>query len=162
MLKSISKSDVLQIFLSHVHPSSPIRSKLSVHCLSQKSRPKKISAAAAVAFEGLARNAGVAFDDAGWQEELGSNPAPTITDFENYWKGILVEPAVKPEVTQQLLAEIPLVAENHPVQDEDEDGAVRRQGVMYIEDVKAFKASLALSEEPKPLVEWGDLPTSKF
>jgi len=161
-LKSITKDDIIKLFLSHIHPSSPTRSKLSVHCRSQKPRPKKISAGAVLAFEGLVRNAGVSFDETAWQEELGSNPAPNVVDFENHWKGILAEPAVTPEMAQQLLGEIPSLVEGHPAEVADEDGIVRREGVTYIEDVKAFKASLALSEEPKPLVEWGDLPTSKF
>jgi insulysin len=110
----------------------------------------------------LVRNAGVSFDETAWQEELGSNPAPNVVDFENHWKGILVEPAATSEMAQQLLGEIPSLVEAHPAEVADEDGIVRREGVTYIEDVNAFKASLVLSDEPRPLVEWGDLPTSKF
>lgn len=162
-LKSVTKDDILKLFLSQIHPSSPTRSKLSVQCRSQKPRPKKISAAAVLAFESLVRNAGVSFDETAWLEELGSNPTPSVVDFENHWKGILVEPAVTTEVAQQLLGEIPALVERNPAEVVDEDGViVKREGVTYIEDVNAFKASLALSEVPKPLVEWGDLPTSKF
>jgi insulysin len=162
-LKNVTKDDILKLFLSQVHPSSPTRSKLSVHCRSQKPRPKKISAAAVLAFESLVRNAGVSFDETAWQEELGSNPAPNVVDFENHWKGILVEPAVTTEVAQQLLGEVPALVERNPAEVVDEDGViVKREGVTYIEDVNAFKAGLALSEVPKPLVEWGDLPMSKF
>ena len=148
--------------MSKVHPSSPTRSKLGVHFCSQVPRPKQVSAAAAHAFEGVVRGAGITVDDGGWKEELGSDPAPIITDFEKYWKGILVEPSVKPDVAEQLLGQISSLVEHHPVATEDENGAVRRDGVNYIEDVKAFKAGLALSDPPKPLVAWDELLTSKY
>jgi insulysin len=161
-LKSITKEDILKLFLSKVHPSSPIRSKLSVHCLSQKPRPKKVSLAAAQAFADLVRAAGFVVDEAAWQEEMGSDPAPTVVDFEKYWKGVLVEPGVKVEEAQQLLEQISSLAEKYPAQEEDENGVVRRAGVNYIDDVKAFKASLPLSEPPRPLVPWDELITSKY
>jgi len=161
-LKSVTKDDVLKLFLSKVHPSSPTRSKLAVHCRSQVPRPKPVSTAAAQAFEGLVRSAGIAVDEGGWQEELGSDPAPTITDFQKYWQGTLVGPGVNLEVAQQLLGQIPSLVEKYPTEGEDEDGAVKREGVNYIEDVKAFKAGLALSDPPKPLVPWDELLTSKY
>ena len=161
-LKSVTKEDVLKLFLTKVHPSSPTRSKLSVHCLSQKPRPKKVSLAAAQAFADLVRTAGFAVDEAAWQEEMGSDPTFTIIDFEKYWKGILVEPGVKAEEAQQLLGQISSLVEKYPAQEEDENGVVRRAGVNYVEDIKAFKAGLPLSEPPRPLVPWDELMTSKY
>ena len=161
-LKSITKDDVLKLFLSKVHPSSPTRSKLAVHCRSQVPRPKQVSMAAAQAFVGLVRSADVVVDDIGWQEDLVSDPAPTVKDFEKYWKDFLIEPGVKPEMAQQLLGQISLLVEQYPEASEDEDGAVRRDGVNYIEDAKAFKATLTLSEPPKPLVAWDELMPSKY
>lgn len=93
---------------------------------------------------------------------MGSDPAPTVVDFEKYWKGVLVEPGVKVEEAQQLLEQISSLAEKYPAQEEDENGVVRRAGVNYIDDVKAFKASLPLSEPPRPLVPWDELITSKY
>ena len=40
--------------------------------------------------------------------------------------------------------------------------SLKGKGVNYIEDVKAFKAGLALSDPPKPLVPWDELLTSKY
>lgn len=161
ILKTITKSDILELFLTRVHPSSSTRSKLSVHCLSQKPRPKQISAAAGQAFASLARAAGVPVDDADWQEELGSDPAPSIADFEKYWKDVLVEPTVKPEVAQQLLGGVSSLLEKYPVEGEIEDSA-KRPDVTYIDDLNAFRAGLTKSDVPEPLEIWGDLPTSKF
>ena len=161
-LKSVTKDDVLKLFLSRVHPSSPTRSKLAVHCNSQIPRPKQVSLAAAQAFESLVRSAGIAVEVGGWQEESASDPAPTITSFEKYWKGILVEPGVESEVAQQLLGQIISLVDKYPIQGVDEFGAVRRDDVNYIEDVVAFKGGLTLSEPPEPLVAWDESLTSKY
>ena len=161
ILQTITKSDILDLFLTRIHPSSPTRSKLSIHCLSQKPRPKQISTAAGQAIASLARAAGVVVDDADWQEELGSDPASSIADFEKYWKDVLVEPTVKLAVAQQILAEIPSLAEKYPAEGDIED-SVKRPDVTYIDDLKAFRATLTKSDTPEPLENWGDLPTSKF
>jgi len=55
--------------------------KLSVHCLSQKPRPKKVSLAAAQAFADLVRTAGFAVDEAACKKEMVSDPALTVIDF---------------------------------------------------------------------------------
>jgi len=153
---------VLKLFLSKVHPSSPTRSKLAVHCRSQVPRPKQVSTAAAQAFVDLVRSADVVVDEIGWQEELVSDPAPTVNDFEKYWKDFLIEPGVKPEVAQQLLGQIPSLVEQYPKAGEDEDGAMRQNSVNYIEDPKAFKTTLTPTEPPKPLVAWDELMVSKY
>lgn len=70
-------------------------------------------------------------------------------------------PNVKPEVAEQLLKEIPTLIEKYPVEGENED-SLKKEGVTYIDDIKVFRKTLTKSEDPKPLVEWGDLPTSKF
>jgi insulysin len=157
-LQKVSKQDVLDLFLSRVHPSASRRSKLSIHIRSQKPRPKKISTAAAQAFESIVRLNGAAILNE-WQDELGSDQPP-IADFVKYWQAILVEDKWTPDATKELLMKIPPLMEKYPA-DEGDDNAVR-EGATYIKDVKTFKAALTVSEDPKPLVEWGDLPLSKF
>jgi insulysin len=157
-LQKVSKQDVLDLFLARVHPSASHRSKLSVHVISQKPRPQKISAAAAQAFASIVRVNGVAILNE-WQDELGSDQPP-IAEFIKYWQGILVGDNWTPEATKELLTKIPPLMEKYPA-DGTDDNAVR-EGATYIKDVKTFKAALAMSEEPKPLVDWGDLPLSKF
>lgn len=133
-----------------------------------------MSTAAVLAFEALVRGAGVMFDETAWLEEVGSNPAPTILDFENHWKGILggegggesAAGGVDPGVGEKLLGEIQNVVEKYPAEvDEDDEfgvGRRKREGVVYVEDVAAFKSALGISEEPRALVDWGDLPGSRF
>jgi insulysin len=158
-LRNVTKQDVLDLFLARVHPSASKRSKLSVHVRSQKPRPIKISTAAAQAFESDVRVAGVVVLNEGWSEELGSDQPP-VTDFVKYWQGVLETSGLTPEAMKDLLMKIPPLMEKYPTEGEDDDAV--RKGATYIEDVKAFKATLTVSEVPKPLEEWGDLPLSKF
>ncbi|KDQ61093.1 hypothetical protein JAAARDRAFT_32094 [Jaapia argillacea MUCL 33604] len=165
VLQSVTKDDVLSIFLSHIHPSSPNRSKLSVHLRSQKPPPKKVGLAARTAFKTLVKESTIPVDqhESGEEEFADDEEDPLITDFAKHWHGLLA-PSADPETMKKLLLEIPKLVEQHPVQGEGEDneGTQKREGVTYIEDVKAFKASLKPSGDPKPIVEWGDLPLSKF
>ncbi|KAG5354057.1 hypothetical protein C0989_009755 [Termitomyces sp. Mn162] len=154
LLRSVTKNDVLDLFLSCVHPSSATRSKLSVHMISQKTRPKKVSVAASQAFDVLLREAGVKFDAETWKKSLGDEK-PLATDFINYWKQVL---EIEPNAAR-LLSAIPEFVERYPVPGESKD--VPRSNVTYINDIKAFKTSLAESVDPGPMVQWGDLPMSR-
>ncbi|KII88123.1 hypothetical protein PLICRDRAFT_160956 [Plicaturopsis crispa FD-325 SS-3] len=154
--QEITKDDVLALFLSHIHPASPTRSKLAIHAPSQKPRPKKVSAAAAAAFEVLVRDAGITFAEGEWREELGGADGCVPAEFVKYWVGVIGEGGD----AKTLLAAVPGLMAQYPAEGDAEPGV--REGATYIEDVQAFKSGLRASEEVKPVVEWGDLPVSKF
>ncbi|KAG6854735.1 hypothetical protein C0991_002449 [Blastosporella zonata] len=156
LLKSVTKEDAFQLFLSHVHPSSATRSKLSVHMVSQKPRPKKVSLAASQAFDALLREAGIEVDTEAWKKSLGGDGIPLATDFANYWKQVFETK----ENAAKLLDAIPELVEKYPIPGESKD--VPCSGVSYIKDLKAFKAGLTPSVDPGPMVQWGDLPVSRF
>ncbi|KAF8965197.1 Metalloenzyme, LuxS/M16 peptidase-like protein [Flammula alnicola] len=154
LLKAITKSDVLQLFLSRVHPSSRTRSKLSVHMISQKPHPKKVSPAAAEAFEALVHEALPEVHEKAWRTAI-DNDKPTLVEFGQYWmKNLTGEDAKK------LLIQLPGLVDKYPVEGEVEDR--KRSDVTYIEDKKAFKDSLRVSIDPGPMVEWNDLPVPRF
>lgn len=132
-----------------------------MHCYSQKPRAKTVTTAAAGAFESLARASGIVVDEMTWQEQLSSEPAPTVPEFVKFWTGVFQEQAVKAEMQERLLSQLPLLVASHPALGEEVE-VVKREGVVYIEDVDAFKATLTPSDEPRPLVDWNDLPISKF
>jgi hypothetical protein len=156
LLKTVTKDDVFALFLTHVHPSSPSRSKLSVQMRSEKPRPKKVSAAASREFEALVRSAQLEVDEAKWRESLGDDGTPLLVDFLNYWKQVLSST----EGGSQLLDALPDLVEKYPVEGE---GAERlRSDVTYIENLSVFKGDLTPSIDPGPMVQWGDLPVSRF
>ncbi|KAI0062244.1 hypothetical protein BV25DRAFT_1804109 [Artomyces pyxidatus] len=157
-VKTITKADVLALFLSRVDPASATRSKLSVHGRSQKPRSKHVSRAASIAFELLAKQEGIAVDSINWRGELSSSGEPAVSEFSNYWKKALLNTST--DVIGKLFAALPGLIEKHPAE-RDADGTLRA-GVVHIDDVAAFRKSLAISEYPKPLVAWNDIPTAKF
>ena len=156
-LRDVTKDEIVSLFLSHVHPSSTTRSKLSVHLQSRKPRPKHVSQAAANAFACLLSDAGISIDNIGWKEEVMTEGEPTIVTFTQYWKTVLAsEPD---EITDKLLAALPELVGDH-VATADAHGTLC--GAQRIDDVKAFKSTLTISKPPCPLVDWNDLPRSKF
>ncbi|KAJ8522379.1 hypothetical protein ONZ45_g1033 [Pleurotus djamor] len=164
VLRDVTKSEVLALFMSHVHPSSPSRAKLSVHMRSQKPRSPKVSLAAAQAFEVLALNAGVPADEASsWKEALSEDASPiSSADFGKHWVGVFTKLAtpIPQAKTQELVGEMQALAKRYPVEGEDED--LPRPGVTYFEDVGVFKRSLEVAPDPGAMVEWNDLSAPKL
>lgn len=123
--------------------------------LSQKPRPKKISAPAAREFEGLVHAAQIEVDEVKWKESLGDDGIPLLSDFVNYWKPIL-----STEDGSRLLKALPELAERYPVPGEGKEPA--RSDIIYVQDLKVFKEELRVSVDPGPMVQWGDLPVSRL
>jgi len=157
-LKTISKQDVLSLFLSRVHPSSKTRSKLSTHLQSRKPRPKHISRAAANAFAVVVQENDIQVEEDDWCSSLFADGEPTEVQFSSYWKGVLAD---APEGTSdRVLAALPHLLEHFPAE-KDAQGSLAKD-VIHIDDIQAFKKSLKVSEYPKPLVAWDNTLTSKF
>ncbi|KAF8163442.1 Metalloenzyme, LuxS/M16 peptidase-like protein [Crassisporium funariophilum] len=154
LLRTITKENVMNLFMSKVHPSSQTRSKLSVHMVSQKAQPNKLSASAAQAFEVLVHQTHPTLDEKAWRESVEGD-TPNLVEFAQYWMKVL-----NTEDGKKVMMQLPGLMEKYPVDGEGEDR--KRSDVVYIEDMKAFKAGLAASVDPGPMVQWNDLPVSKF
>jgi len=124
--------------------------------ISQKPRQKKVSAAASTAFEALVRGSQLDVSETTWKESLENDETPSVTDFTNYWKQVFASK----DGVDHLLDAIPGLVEKYPVDGEGQDHP--RPGVTYISDLKEFRASLKRSVDPGPMVQWGDLPVSRF
>ncbi|KAF7295456.1 Insulin-degrading enzyme [Mycena indigotica] len=156
-IANVSKDDVLRLFLSDVHPASKTRAKLSIHMRSQKKRQPRISPAAADAFTALVREkALVGVSDAVLEDAPRGDEPHEPTDFGKYWLGVL---GTSPD-GQELLKTVPGLIAKFPVPGEGEDPP--RPGVTYLTDLGAFRKTLTASVDPGPLVDWPDLPISKF
>ncbi|KAI8989729.1 insulin-degrading enzyme [Trametes punicea] len=162
LLDNITKGDILTLFRSHVDPSSTARSKLSVHVQSQKPRPAKISVAAMEAFAKKVADRGYTVDERGWRDALTADGDAPLNKFADYWRdALLAQAAIVPaQIAQALTTEVPALLEQYPAADDGK--VVVNEGATFVQDPKAFRASLEASERPHPLVEWGDLPTSRF
>lgn len=153
-LRTVAKHDILSLFLSQVHPSSTTRAKLSVHMVSQKPRPKRVSRPAAEAFESLVRQAFPDLDEKARKPFVGDSE-PTIVEFGQHWLKVL-----NSDQGKQLLPQLSRLVEEHPVDEDHDDRQITK--VTYIEDMKTFKDSLKPSVDPGPMVEWNDLPVPRF
>jgi insulysin len=157
-LTTVSKHDVLSLFLARVHPSSKTRSKLSIHAQSQKPPPKHVSRAAADAFAGVVQDNGIQIEDVDWSASLYTDGEPTEAQFSAFWKDAVVGTPV--ETSDKLFSALPHLLEHFPAQ-KDAQGSLAGD-VVHIKDIQAFRKSLRVSEYPKPLVAWNDLPTQRI
>jgi len=153
MLKDVTKGEVLSLFLSNVHRSSSQRAKLSVHCVSCKPRPKKLSSKALLEVDATLEKHGITLP-LEWMDKLPDTE--TIPDTLRVLKEIIGDPAVIDILEKELTA----LAEKYP--DDSDRHGVLQAGYVAIEDPKKFRDSLKVAEGAVPLVDWGDLPLSGF
>ena len=140
--------------MTHVHPDSTTRSKLSVHMVSQMDRPKKVSLAASQAFETLVHEAFPNVNEKAWKECFETD-TPSLDDFSQYWLKVLDS-----DDGPKLVAQLSNLVDKYRVDGEGE--YPKRSDVTYIEDAKAFKSGLAASVDPGPFVQWNDLPVPQL
>ena len=157
-MSAVSKQDVLSLFLTCVHPSSKTRSKLSIHAQSQKPQPKHVSRAAADAFVQIAQEQGFDLEDVDWSSSLYTDGEPSESQFATFWKNTLAEGPVG--AAEKIFAALPHLTERFPAE-KDATGSLK-EDVVSINDISAFRKSLQISEPPKPLVAWNDLPISRY
>ena len=157
----ITKADIIALFKSNVHYASASRTKFSVHLKAQKPRPKRISEAALAAFAEALEKKGITVDPAKWKEELFSSGEPALAQATAYWQDVLSkETSVSHDETMAILQTLPKFADESPASG-DYEGKLR-EGNFIIEDPKSHRSTLSLTDMPKPVVEWNDLPNSKL
>lgn len=161
ILQNLTKDDVITLFKNRVHHASSSRTKLSVHLKAQKPRPKRISEAALTAFAESLEKKGVTADQSKWKEELFSSGEPALTQAAAYWQGVLSnESSITQDEAKTILQTLPKFADEAPASS-DYEGKLR-EGVSVVEDPKSYRSTLRLTDMPKPVVEWNDLPNSKL
>ncbi|THG99965.1 hypothetical protein EW026_g2491 [Hermanssonia centrifuga] len=162
VLSGVTKDEILSLFKTHIHYSSPTRAKFSVHLRSQKPQPKKVSEAAMIAFEENISQRGLAIGSQQWRQELFESGEPLLTQAITYWTQIFSAESsgVSQDTVKDLLLGLSQLAERYPAQSAYEGKT--RDSAMPIDDPATFRTSLRISDLPKPVVDWGDLPTSKL
>ncbi|GJE87118.1 insulin-degrading enzyme [Phanerochaete sordida] len=160
-LHTVTREDVITLFRNRVHYSSPTRAKVAVHLKAQKPRPKRMSEAAVSAFGESLEAQGVTVDQAKWREELFAHGEPLQSDVAAYWERTLAEESsLSPEAAKELVCGLSKHAEAAPATSEYEGRL--REGTVLVEDPKAYRERSRLTDLPKPVLEWGDLPHSKL
>lgn len=159
-MDSITKSDVLALFKSHVHYSSPTRAKTSIHLASQKPAPTYASEQAIALFEQEVKAAGITADTSGWKEELFAHGEPPVKSVTAYWQPILESGFSTPAIAAEHGRRLAALLEQYPAKSNNL-GTLRPESKL-IEDPQAVRASRRLTDYPVPVVQWGDLPLAKI
>ena len=181
-VKPLTKKDIIEFFDKHIDPSSPDRSKLSIHMLAKSSPEEQVKnmspeeqreAVAAVLCQ-LFSSQGIEADSEKLTARLnGRNMSEDPTSVADAVAEHLDEdmsipqPKAKPLVDQinvmipTVLPQIgiPAVKKTQNEPDGEVDGVVAQppaQPVTLIEDVHSWKASMQLSSGAKPLRDLAD------
>jgi hypothetical protein len=88
----------------------------------------------------------------GWQDDLGDEP--TVDVVQKHLQ------LASPEAGEAMIKLISELAEKFPAESDNQGNL--KAGTVVIEDWKQFRSSLEVSEAPRALVEWNDLPLSKM
>lgn len=147
-LKAVTKAQVLDFFMTKVHPASSTRSKLSIHMASQaKAKGTKFDPASAAAImAGFAKH-GVAVDQAGLGALAATNPE--LKAVQEYGRKLVAEADLAPEAAAELNTLIDGLEAATPNPADAE--ATLREGNVLIKDINAFKAGLTPSKAAVPL-----------
>lgn len=94
--------------------------------------------------------------EAAWENAPTGDGNPLLLEFSKYWSDVL-EDTLNAE---ELLGALPELVKKYPALGEEQSRG--QSNAIIIPDVKAFKASLARGTNPGPMVDWKDLPESKY
>ena len=154
-LKKTTKDNVMKLFMSSIHPSSPTRSKLSVYMKSQFKGVTFDVTSAQPLLDGLAKH-GIAIDQETIQSLLSSNP--TLAQVKEV-AAQAIEAASEAGVDEGAIKELESLAEalkekqvGEKTQAELE--AKLRPNNVYIDNIYEFKANMTPSKAAVPLEPW--------
>jgi insulysin len=149
--------------MTYIHPSSPTRSKLSVHSCSQKSSPPRVSLEASALLLKHFKAANVPVEE-GPYNALAKLQLPS-SSVQDTWRKYFEkdDPRFDPKLAQQLLELIPKLAKQHPVLEIENDGLTKPvHAPVYVDDIAALKARMTLGKAAIPVENWLDLSVSKL
>jgi insulysin len=166
ILKTLSRQDVINCFMLHIHPKSEQRRKLSVQCKSQIQAAGKFGVETAEAFSRDLQDAGVKFD-AELFLQLAAREPP-VEAVVAHWSAVLAQDKTLEEATRLRLIE---QLKKHSAQSVREPAAndenlnptiVPVLPPSFIVDAAEFKRILTISGAPVPVEEFRDLSTPKL
>ncbi|EJD07221.1 insulin-degrading enzyme [Fomitiporia mediterranea MF3/22] len=148
LIKSITKQDVLNMYKTSIDPSSPLRSKISIHMRPHSPPARKFSENAANYFLEALRKAGININEEEYKSECHDEP-PAV-QVRAYWAERLHKEAnAKDDIINNLLAELDGLIEKYPARGQ---GHIELDSkAVFIEDGTRFKESLELSGPAEPV-----------
>lgn len=157
ILANVSKQDVLDLFMTYIHPSSTLRSKLSVHMRADTAPPPKFSVAASEAYLTALKAQGVEVQEDEYRKlSAAEPPVPAVKAFWTNHFGTL--PNLSAETAQKLLFSIDRLAKEHAVvSSETVTEGKLSDSVTHIQNMSLFKAGLTVSKAATPVQVYSDL-----
>lgn len=167
ILDTITREEVLALHQLRLDPSSRSRSKLSVHLKPQRTQVARFSVAASEAFLSLLNTHGVSIDEQLYAQLSAAEPP--VAAVKEHWTNVLVKNAgmpggiiVEPAIASSLISAVDKLARDYPIADSTVDEVQLDKSTVFIDDVSQFRSSLRVSDPPKPVEVFHDLPVSKF
>lgn len=153
-LKNTTKAQVLELFLSAVHPASKTRSKFSTHLKSQvKGGVVKFDLASGPAVIAAFGEHNVPVDQAAVQALLQTSPA--LTTVKEFVHKAIDQAAAGGGLSAEVTTELRAVADNlkgvEPAAATDAAEVKLKDGNVEVKDINAFKATLTPSKAALPV-----------
>jgi len=156
-LRTITKDEVLSLFMSHIHPSSPTRSKLSAHFCSQVGPSPRMSLAASAELLKHLKAAGIPVQEVPFNAAAAMQSSVTVN--QNYWTAFFEKdmPEFDKGVAAHLIALMPKLAKMYPHEEPGSAGPVKLPGdTIFIDNIAEFKSTLPLSKAAFPVEVYTD------
>ncbi|KAG9014054.1 Insulinase (Peptidase M16) [Tulasnella sp. JGI-2019a] len=156
-LKSVSRQEVLDLFMEKIHPASKSRSKLSLHLRSQTAPSPKFTVAASVALLNALKLRGVAVQEEDYHRLSAAEPPLSAVKafWTNHFKSLS---DLSKSNVEDLLKTMDRVAKENPAPNSAEDGNGKlADDVVYVHEMSTFKAGLAMSRAATPIVLYNDV-----
>jgi insulysin len=153
-LRSITRDDVMKLFMERIHPSSPTRSKLSIHLRSQAIPSPKFSVAASKELLSALQRRGIKVDVDNFHKLLAAEPR--LADVQAFWSSHFKTLSyLSQKHALELLLLMETLTRTHPSEAESDSGVVP-PGAQYIHDVSSFKAGLEIAKAASPVEIYDD------
>ncbi|KAG8907980.1 Insulinase (Peptidase M16) [Tulasnella sp. 403] len=155
ILETVSRQEVLDLFMRYIHPASRTRSKLSIHMQSQVVPSPKFSLTASNALIATLQSRGLGEAETEFREFSATEPP--VSDVKQFWeKHLKAKPGLSQQVTHDLFGTIDTLAKTHPSEADVNDGERLGDDVQYIRDIAHFKAGLGVSKAATPVEIYSD------
>lgn len=146
LIEKLTLNDVLEFYDAFIVPTSPTRSKLSIHAHPKAKSSTQFSKAASQLFLEDLKSRGVPVDEE--QYTKLSAAEPSVEKVKEFWTPYLSSLSTLPkESATLLLARIDELSLLHPAAKTDEDSSLP-SNVVVIGDLAKWKSTLQLSPAP--------------
>jgi insulysin len=156
-LKTITKDEVLSLLMTHIHPSSRTRSKLSVHTYSQTVPSPRMSLAASAELLKHLKAAGIPVQEGPYNAAAAMQFSVAVnqTAWRDYFEKDM--PEFNKKTAAQLIALMPKLVKMYPLEEAGSDAPVKLpEGTIFIEDIAEFKSTLPLGKAAHPVEIYSD------